>query len=122
LFEMAATTGGDVAVFALLLLAALVILLTVAVFRVRVIMLPVAAAGLAILLALMLATKPGTGRPTPALNDAGTSGLVLAVCIAAIAVVHAVHLHVAGRKPLRRNGSADGVHRPREGHPWSKMG
>jgi hypothetical protein len=102
LFEMAGRAAGDPALIALILLAVLVVLLTVAAFRARVVVLPVGVAALAALLALMLLTKPGTGRPSPPLSEAGVSGLVVALCIMAIAVAHAIHLNLA--RPLPEYG------------------
>ena len=98
-FDMAGRSGGEPAVFGLLLLGVLVAALTYASFRARGALVPVMIAACAGLIALMLVTKPGTGTPTPPLSDAGVAGLVLALCALALGVAHAVHLSMLHRRP-----------------------
>ena len=96
-FDMAGRRGGIVAVIGLLLVGVLVVLLSIAVFRVRSAVLPGALAVVGAVIAWMLVTKPGTGEPTPYLSYAGRAGLVLASCVIVIGAVHMIHLIVLGR-------------------------
>jgi hypothetical protein len=99
-FQMAARPAGGPAVLGIMLFAVLVVFLVAGAFRDGSVALPIGIAIVAALVALMLITKPGTGTPTPALSDAGTAGLILVICTAALAVVHAIHLTVLNRRPV----------------------
>jgi hypothetical protein len=98
LLDMAERDGGGPALFGLLLLALLVALLVTAAFRVRSAVLPVWSAGLAVLLALMLVARPGTGTRTPDLTGAGQAALAVLFAIGTLAAAHAIHLTVARRR------------------------
>ena len=97
IFDMAGRPGGGAAVIGILLLGALVLLLAIAAVRAPSAWLPVAIAGVAALIALMLITKPGTGTPTPELTDSGSAGLGLMFFCVALGLIHAIHLIVAER-------------------------
>src|SRR5205807_9919839 len=101
-----------------MLFAVLAVLLVAGTLRDGSIALPIGVALVAALVALMLLTKPGTGSPPPRLSDAGTAGLALVVCTALLAVVHAIHLSVLGRRPVSY-GPAPGAGgtAPRPGPP-----
>jgi hypothetical protein len=114
-FDMAARPGGGPAVLGIMLFAVLAVLLVAGTLRDGSIALPIGIALVAALIALMLLTKPGTGTPTPALSEAGTAGLVLVVCTAVLAVVHAIHLGVLNRRRVSYGpapGAAGTVPRP----------
>ncbi|MER7278857.1 hypothetical protein ABT369_30910 [Dactylosporangium sp. NPDC000244] len=96
-FDMAGRPGGGPAVIGVLLLGVLVAALTYAAFRARTALVPGVIAACAGLIALMLATKPGTGTPTPDLTDGGVAGLVLALCAAALGIAHAIPLSMLKR-------------------------
>ena len=100
-FEMAARPAGGPAVLGIMLFAVLAVLLVVGAVRDGSMALPIGIAIAAALVALMLLTRPGTGTPPPPLSDAGTAGLVLVVCTAVLAVVHAIHLAVLNRRSLQ---------------------
>ncbi len=97
-FDMAGRAGGGPAVLGLLLLAGMVVLLVIASFRVRSAVVPSLLVLDAALIAVMLATKPGTGEPKPPLTDGGVAGLVLAGCVAVLGAAHAIHLGTAARR------------------------
>ena len=44
------------------------------------------------LITLMLVTKPGTGEPVPELSGVGVAGLVIVICTALMAAIHAFQL------------------------------
>jgi hypothetical protein len=97
-FDMASRPAGGPAALGLVLLAVLVTLLSIAAFRVRSAVLPLSLAVVAALIALMLITKPGTGKPTPSLSDSGVAGLVLTICVSVIGIAQAIHLTVVGKR------------------------
>lgn len=91
-FEMAGQDHGGPAVAGILLLVLLVIMLAASTFRGTSAVAPGVTAAVAALLAVMVLARPGTGSPAPALTDAGTAGVALAVCTAVLAFAHAVHV------------------------------
>jgi hypothetical protein len=92
LWQMAGRPGGGPAVLGVLLLLGLIALLVVGTVGVRSAMLPIAVAVDALLIVLMLITRPGAGTPKPDLTGAGTAALVIALCAVAVSVAHAIHL------------------------------
>lgn len=104
LWDMASTPGGGPAWLGIMLMFGLVGLLIAATLRAR----PGRAASVTIaclsaLITLMLATKPGTGDPTPSLTPYASAGLALVVAIGLLAIVHTIVLSVArtGTQPNR---------------------
>jgi hypothetical protein len=98
IWDMAGRSGGDMAVLGILLMFGLIGCLGYATVR------PVASAGLpvtitvlAVLIALMLIFKPGSGTPTPSLTHEGQAALAVAVVTGLLAVGHALHLRRRGR-------------------------
>jgi hypothetical protein len=91
LFDMASTPAGAPAVIGIMLFAALLALLLVsAAVRGRFPALPVSIVAVAAVMIIMLITKPHTDNPP--LSHSGLAGLVLVVCTAVLATVHAIHL------------------------------
>jgi hypothetical protein len=92
LWDMARRTAGDPAVFGLFLLGVLAVLLVVASFGVAG---TGTLAGIIVtsgLIILMLIIKPGTGEPVPELSGVGVVGLVIVICTALMAAIHAFQL------------------------------
>ncbi|ACQ78922.1 hypothetical protein Bcav_0660 [Beutenbergia cavernae DSM 12333] len=90
--------GAAIAMLGLLVLFSVAAACLVAAFRdVRTVGLPITIAVLALLAALMLATKIGAGSPTPTFDDGGAMMVTTAWFTVAFAVVHTVHLLV--RRP-----------------------
>lgn len=110
LWEMASRGGSNPAALGIIVLASFVVLLVIATVwvQVRAAWLPIAIAGHAALLALMLITKPGTAEPTPDLTDAGIADVVLLFGILGTAVVHAVHLRRWRGRLVRSTAPAAG--------------
>lgn len=104
LFAMAGRANGELAVYALALLAALVTFLVAASFRARTTLLPVLIVALAAVLVLVLATRPGSGRIEAPLSSAGVAWLLLGIATMAIGIVHVVHLRRTPWPPPIRDG------------------
>jgi hypothetical protein len=91
-FDMAGRQGGGPAVFGILVLAVLIGLMVTAAIRVPSRTIPLAIAGAAALVIVMLITKPGTGTPTPDLSDTGQAGIALGVAAIVVAIVQVADL------------------------------
>ncbi|MGH3734814.1 MAG: hypothetical protein ACRDT6_04205 [Micromonosporaceae bacterium] len=106
LWEMAARHAGAPAVYALLLIGALVTLLVIASVRVRRSGLPIWIAVLSAVLLLMLWLKPGTGDWDPELAVGGVVGAVAGWIGIAVSAVHLVQLHRHRPLPSERELAA----------------
>lgn len=85
--------GGDneVASFGMVLFVAAIVLVLIATFVVPPPALTAAIALLALIIAIMLWTRPGFYN-TPALSDAGTADVAIGFALAVFAIVHTTHL------------------------------
>ena len=100
LWNMAADSAGDPAVFGIMLLLLLVALLVPAALRRQPgRLLTGSIAVVAALVTLMVIARPGTGSPTPSLTPYAAAGLAVVIATVVLAVAHTIVLSVARTGP-----------------------